>query len=292
MRWCKLLAFATALLIGCKVSIADTHTVSGSLGAKPDTKAQKLAYFSLMTSGDLLSVDEQGSVLRVITADDKLKTKIPVPFPPHAAIAISNDAIVVSGPEKIALLDMTGKVNASAKVPAGAFSKRSPGLAVTDQYIFVTASGGTGFSVWRFDRKLEQGKELAKGLRGCCGIQDIATDGKFLYIAENAKHHVIKCDFDGTVVSEFGKYDPDKLEGFGGCCEPKNIFVTANGTYTSESDNCRIKLYTADGKCTLVGFGAMNEGCLQVCVAASSDGSSVYFLDSNANVIRVLKKYR
>jgi sugar lactone lactonase YvrE len=288
-----LLACAAALMLGLSSAAADTHVVTGTLGNSQATKARLLAYFSMMPSGDLLSVDRADRALRVIAPGDRLKAKIAVPFVPYSAIALADGTFLVAGGGQVAILDKRGQVKASGKiaVPPRVMLPHTPGLAVTDDYVFLTATGNSGFSLWRYDRNLQNGKELMKSLRGCCSLLDIASDGTYVYVAENARHHVIKCDLDGNRVSEFGKYNVNTLEEFGGCCEPKNIFPAADGgIYTSESYNCRIKYYAPDGSCTLIGFAAQTRGCEQVCVAVSRDGSTVYFLDSHANVIRVLKK--
>ena len=268
---------------------ADTHQQTATLGATKATKAQELTNFCMNSDGDLLACDGAGCVVRVIGEGDQLKAVWKLPFAPQAIATRPDGSMIVAGPGKVVILDKPGATVKSADVPAAQNSARSPGAAVLGDDIFVCARANTGFSIYRFDQELAGAKEVVSGLRGCCGCLDIQSDGKSLYACENAYHHVVRYDRDGKKLSEFGKNDPKTLEGFGGCCEPKNVTFGANGdVYTSESANCRIKRYSADGKCTLIGMVKSKQGCLQVTIAVSKDGSKVYFLDSGENIIRVL----
>ena len=281
---------AVALFIAAAFNAAaDTHKQTGIIGASPATKAGLLSNFCMNADGDLLACDEQARVVRVITPEDQLKATWKVPFTPQGIAVRADGSTVVAGPGKVALLDKTGAILKNADVPGAKNSARSPGAAALGDDIFVCARSNSGFTVFRFDKDLAGAKAIVTGLRGCCGCLDIQSDGKALHLCENAFHHVIRCDRDGKKLSEFGKNDPKTLEGFGGCCEPKNVTFGPNGDmYTAESDQCRIKRYSADGKCTLVAMVKSKQGCLQVSIAVSKDGSKVYFLDSGANVIRVL----
>jgi len=268
---------------------AQTHKQTATVGASKETKAAELTNFCLTPDGDILACDAKSKVVRVIAPDDKLKATWSIPFAPESIALLANGGCVVAGPNKVAILDKAGAVLKSADVPAAKNSARSPGAAVLGEDIFVCARANTGFSIFRFDKDLGGAKEIVGSLRGCCGCLDIRSDGKSLYACENAKHHVIRYDRDGKQLSEFGKNDPGTLEGFGGCCEPKNVTFGANGDiYTSESANCRIKKYSADGKCTLVGMVDSKKGCLQVTIGVSKDGDKIYFLDSGESLIRVL----
>ncbi len=276
------------------IALADTpsgtHTQTGQIGVSRDTKATKLCHFCVNAEGDILACDRGGNVIRVVTPQDKLKASWPMPFPPNAVAACPDGRCVVTGATKVALVSRDGKVLKTADLPVSTKFAGSPGVAVIKDDVFVCSRSGTSFSVFRLSKELTDCKEIVSGLRGCCGCQDIGTDGKDLFIVENARHHVMRCDRDGKKLSEFGKNDPGSLEGYGGCCEPKNIcFGPGGAIFTSESYNYRVKRWSPDGKCTLVAMvQSKNVGCVQVAIAANKDGSQVYFLDSPSNTIVVL----
>ena len=287
----KLLSIAVGVLLGAIVlpAHADTHRESGIVAGSSATKATELTNFCMSTEGDFLACDGALNCVRVVTADDRLKATWKLPFASQGIAVRRDGCCVVAGPGKAVLLDKTGAILKSVDVPSPKNSARSPGVAVLGDDIFVCARSNAGFSIFRYGKDLSgKPKEIVSNMRGCCGCLDIQSDGKDLYVCENAFHHVLRFDRDGKKLSEFGKNDPKTLEGFGGCCEPKNVTFGANGDiYTAESANCRIKKYSADGKCTLVAMVKSKQGCLQVTIAIGKDGK-VYFLDSGENVIRVL----
>lgn len=166
------------------------------------------------------------------------------------------------------------------------------GLAATDTEVFMAVPAPTDFSfrVYRFDHALSQPKLVVEKLRGCCGQMDIQTrDGK-LWTAHNARHRVECRDRDGTQVSAFGKAGRVKATDFGGCCEPKNLRLLANGDILAAESGpptC-IKRFSSDGK--FLGVVALVPGkgeCVRVTVEASPDGSRFYLLDTHSDAIRV-----
>jgi hypothetical protein len=288
------LLLLAAFLIGTTIAIADTpaatHRQTRKLGATKATANQSVSHFCLNTAGDLVVCDDSDDIIRIITPRDQLKTAWKMPFEPHAIVARADGGYVVTGPAVAALLGPDGRILKQVELPVNAKYARSPGVAVIKDDIFICARAGTSFSVFRFNKQLGDCKEIVRGLRGCCGCQDIGTDGKELFVVENARHHVIRFDRDGNKLGEFGRRDPESLEGYGGCCEPKNIcFGPGGAIYTSESNNFRIKRWSADGKCTLVGLiRPLSAGCVQVAIAVNKDGSEIYFMDRVGGTIHVL----
>ena len=155
--------------------------------------------------------------------------------------------------------------------------------------------------VVRFNRDLEEPVVIMEEARGCCQRLDIVAKDGFVYIAENARHRVVKCDRDGNIITRWGQKDPKDIEGFGSCCNPMNLCFGSDGTlYTAESGLARIKRYTPDGKYLgLVGHvgterfikaGRQAASCSNIAVAVSKDKSRVYVMDYSNNLIRVLAK--
>lgn len=284
----------TVLVISVVVTHAATplatHQATRKLGATKATQNQSVSHFCLNAAGDLVVCDDSDDIVRVITPRDELKAAWKMPFEPHAIVAGSDGSYVVAGPAVAALLGPDGKILKQVELPVSAKYARSPGVAIIKDDIFICARAGTSFSVFRFNKQLGDCKEIVRGLRGCCGCQDIGTDGKELFVVENARHHVIRFDRDGNKLGEFGKRDPESLEGYGGCCEPKNICFGPGGViYTSESNNFRVKRWSADGKCTLVALiRPLSAGCVQVAIAVNKDGSELYFMDRVGGTIHVL----
>lgn len=288
------LLLATVLSLAATIACADTpiptHRQTRKIGVSQQTKAARLCHFCLNAEGDILACDQAGGVVRVITPQDQLKATWRMPFPPQAVAVHPDGSCVVTGATKVALVGRDGKVLKTADLPVTTKYAGSPGAAVIKDDIFVCSRSGMSFSVFRFNKELADCKEIVTGMRGCCGCLDIGTDGKELYVVENAKHHVIRFDRDGNKVGEFGKRAPGTLDGYGGCCEPKNIcFGPGGAIYTSEASIYRVKRWSPDGKCMLVAMvQSPNVGCVQVAIAANKDGSEVYFLDSPANIIYAL----
>lgn len=292
-----------ALLVACiailpagalkavKTDQPGTHQEVDTIADSKDTKSKKLSNFCLNADGNLLVCDESSNTVRVITPKDELKATWKMPFKPQAICSRSDGTAVVAGAGKVAVVAEDGKVTKTADIPAASKYSSASGVAATKDDVFVCAYGGrTGFTVYRFNSKLSSRKEIIKGLRGCCGQQDITSDGKSLYVAENGRHRVVKYDRNGKMISSFGKRDRTGVKGFGGCCEPKNLCFGPDGDlYTGSSTNARVKRYTPDGKfVSVVGSPKSTRGCLRVTLAISKDGSRIYFLDSGKNVIRVM----
>lgn len=147
------------------------------------------------------------------------------------------------------------------------------------------------FRVYRLNLALAEPKLVVEKLRGCCGQMDVqAHDGK-LWIPHNARHSVENLDRDGKELSKFGKAGRVKATDFGGCCEPKNLRVLANGDILAAESGpptC-IKRFSADGKFKgVVAVVPNSKGdCVRVTVEVSADGSKYYMLDTTRDAIRI-----
>lgn len=162
------------------------------------------------------------------------------------------------------------------------------GLAATDQDLFVCSAASSGFAVWRVDHAFKAPKKIIAGLAGCCGQQDIQVRGKELFVAENGHFRVSRYDRDGKLLSSWGRGERVGVEGFSGCCNPKNIrFGSGDVIYTSESGPPqRIKRHALDGKfLDVVALPKFRGGCVRTTVEVSADGSQVYVLDTSENQI-------
>lgn len=166
------------------------------------------------------------------------------------------------------------------------------GLAVSDQDLFVVCSGPAySYDVWRMDHDFAHPKKILSGLRGCCGQLDCqAHDGK-LWIAMNTLHKVCCYDRDGSKLSEFGRSDREAADGFGGCCEPKNLRFSADGNYiycAQSGPPVCVKRFTLDGKfLDVVCFPIYKTGCVRVAVDVSGD--TFFMMSPNENAIYVFK---
>jgi len=163
------------------------------------------------------------------------------------------------------------------------------GIAVAEKDLFVVCSGPSySYNAWRTNHDLEDAKLVAQGLRGCCGQMDCQTLGGDLWIPMNTQHKVYRYDRDGNELSKFGKRDREAADGFGGCCEPKNMRFGEDGfVYCSESGPpvC-VKRFSLDGKFqNVVCFPVYSSGCVRVSVDLCDE--KVFLLSPSENAIYV-----
>jgi len=300
---------------------APTHKEVESIGTSGAGKIGTLATLCVAPGDRLLACDAASSEVKVFDIQGALKATWKLPFAAWSICPVADGAIYVGGDGKLARLDKDGKVLKAVDVAGeligadGTGQNRFPGgrppvgrasgMAVTDQDVFV--SFGSGWSmrakavIVRFDRDLTAATKIADGLNGCCQRLDLVAKDGWLYVAENARHRVLKMDRDGKVLASWGKRARTELDGFGSCCNPMNLWFGADGMlYTAESGLGRVKRYTPDGK--LLSFvgevgvtrferaGGLAASCSNVAVAASADGSRVFVQDVKTNGIRVLAK--
>jgi len=286
------------------------------------------SYERMVTEGQdvkMVNASEPAEV-RVYAPDGKLLHTWPVPAKPQAICVASSGEIFVGGGGKVMRLSKDGQVLGSVETPVAKMPvkigkeiedmlKQQPnnsaeetkrmqttlearrsevtGMAVTDQDVFVVCPTPDEFTyrVYRFDHQLRNAKLVVEKLRGCCGQMDLQASGDKLWIPHNARHRVECRDRDGKELSQFGKRGRVKAEQFGGCCEPKNLRVLANGDILAAESGpptC-IKRFTATGK--FLGVIALVEGsqgdCVRMTVEASPDGTKFYLLDTVKDTIRV-----
>lgn len=164
------------------------------------------------------------------------------------------------------------------------------GMAVDndDLYVVCMATKGYSYCVWRMSRGMKDPKKIVDGLRGCCGQMDIqAGDG--LWVAHNGRHKVEHYDREGKKIGSFGRTDRASADGFGGCCEPKNLRLLPKEVLAAESGppTC-VKRFDREGKFLGVALIAPWEsGCVRVTIAFHSDSNEYLVLNSGANEIQV-----
>ncbi len=251
---------------------------------------------------------------------------LPLDIMPEAVAVAPDETIYVGGGGKLLQLDPTGRLLASVATPvadtpvslnaelleelkkddtftearrqqllANLERRRTQvtGLAVTEQDVFAAVPAPNDFTyrVYRFTRGLTEPKLIVEKLRGCCGQMDIQAHAGQLWIAHNARHSVECRDRDGQLLHKFGKAGRLRAPDFGGCCEPKNLRVLAEGEILAAESGpptC-IKRFSAEGK--FLGVLALLEGssgdCVRVTVARSPDGARYYLLDTTRDAIRI-----
>jgi hypothetical protein len=263
--------------------------------------------------------------LRVYSPAGQMLKTLPLEIRPGAIAVAGDGSIFVAGEGRVLKLNPAGEVLASAASPvadaavslskevvemleqSGQSSKEQldqmkasllarrgevTGLAVTDRDVFIAVPAPNDFTfrVYRFDLALNDPQLVVEKLRGCCGQMDIQAHRGSLWIPHNARHSVESRDRDGKELSKFGRAGKVKPADFGGCCEPKNMRVLANGEILvaeSGPPTC-IKRFTADGKFVEVVAMAKAKGdCVRVTVEASADGRRIYLLDTERDAIRV-----
>ncbi len=272
---------------------------------------------------------EEKSGVRVYSPDGKLTATWPLEIGPGAIGVAKDGSVFVAGDGRVLKLDRAGRVVASAASPVAqepvvlsdelvemlkemaTSNGRSleqerramtvnlerrraevTGLAVTEEDVFIAVGAPNDFTyrVYRFNHALEEPKLVVEKLRGCCGQMDLQGAGNQLWIPHNARHRVEAHDREGKELTKFGKAGRVKAQDFGGCCEPKNLRVLANGDILAAESGpptC-IKRFSSSGK--FLGVVAVVEGegdCVRVTVDASADGRRFYLLDTTRDAIRV-----
>jgi hypothetical protein len=279
------------------------------------------------------SASRSPGTIRVYSPKGELLKTLPLDIQPGAICVAKDGSIFVAGDSRVLKLDAAGKVLASADSPVAkekvvigketeemvrqmSSQQHRPfeqalaemktnleqrradvtGLAVTDEDLFMAAPSASDFTfrVYRFDHELKNPKLIVEKLRGCCGQMDVqAHDGK-LWIPHNARHAVENLDREGTQLSKFGKAGRVKATDFGGCCEPKNLRVLANGDILAAESGpptC-IKRFSSTGQFKEVLALVQNAkgDCVRVTVEVSPDGQRYYMLDTTRDAIRVFAK--
>ena len=246
------------------------------------------------------------------------------------AICVSRDgSIFVGGEGRVSKLNQEGKVLATADSPVAAQQvklsaevvsqmkssgrgneqeleqyKRSlagrkstvTGIAATEQDVFVVCPSPSDFTfrVYRFDHDLKQAKLVVEGLRGCCGQMDLQAGEDRIWIPHNARHRVECRDRGGKEIGAFGKHDRQAADGFGGCCEPKNLRVVGKEVFTAESGPpVAIKRFSQDGKFLgVVAVPSFPTSCVRVTVDVSPDHTRWYILDTGQDSIHMFAAKR
>lgn len=148
-------------------------------------------------------------------------------------------------------------------------------------YVAMPMSTGHGFAVWKMERDAAEGRLIIENLAGCCGHLDLQVKGQDLFVAENSRHRVLRFDQEGKKLAQFGKRERGgDGEGFGGCCNPMNLFFTTKGEIlTAESDG-RVKCYSQEGKFVRdLASAPIFGGCKNVAIAATKNRDRVFVLD-------------
>jgi hypothetical protein len=169
------------------------------------------------------------------------------------------------------------------------------GMAVTDHDLFVCCAStkGFGYVVWRTDHNFSNPKKIVENLAGCCGQMDIQARGGDLWVAHNSRHKVEHYSREGKKLAAFGRTDRISADGFGGCCEPKNLrFGPSDIVFACESGppTC-VKRFTLDGKFVGVCVVApWNSGCVRVTTEYDAKQDRFFVLNSGEQQIHVFAK--
>ena len=297
---------SSGLCFGVETGQADptipTHKEIEPIGAG----FENLSTFCMDEDGNVLACDAKANQIIKLTPAGKTLATWKLEFAPWAVHACPDGTIYSAGPGTVAKLDKTGKVLKTTTSDGGNFPGGRPsGITATENDVFMCMGSGWSLrsrsSIARFDRDLNQPVTIAEDLRGCCQRLDIVAKDDLLYVAENTRYRVLRCDRQGKILSKWGNRDRKNIEGFGSCCNPMNLCFGPEGQlYTAESGLGRIKRYSPDGKfLDLVGYagverfnraGRLAASCSNITIAVNKDASRIYVLDFKENIIRVLAR--
>ncbi|MFN0067871.1 MAG: hypothetical protein ACKVYV_09575 [Limisphaerales bacterium] len=273
-----------------------------------------------------------GALLRFSPAG-KLEKALPLDLRPNAVAFGPDGTLFVGGSGRLLKLDAEGRVLATAESPvaqaaititpeleemardSAQHSRRSAeeelnnlrqsleqrravvgSLAATERDLFVALPAPQDFSwrVYRYGLGLGAPELVAQKLRGCCGEMNLGADAQNLYVAHNGRHRVERRDREGGEVAQFGHSGRIDPQDFGGCCEPKNLRVLANGDVLvgeSGPPTC-IKRFSAKGEFleVLAVVDGASGDCVRMTVDVSPDGGRFYLLDTKERAIRVFAR--
>lgn len=285
-------------------SASHEESAKACIGLSKELRFKSLRCISITNSGDLVACDQGARKAFMIAPEGEIKTTVALPVAPTVVCMINDTTLCVAGEGMIVTASLDGAIGRSAAAKeAGLPETATPsGIAASGDDIFVAYCQVPGKSVsgaiYRLGTDLSGAKQISSGHRGCCGNLAIGAHDGNVYIAENSSHRVAILDRDGTVVKRWGERDRKSLKGFASCCNPMALSIDKNGTvYTSESGPNRIKRYSSDGKFLglvgtlgkeIRGTGKMAASCSNTAVAVNADGSRVYVIDENNDLIRVL----
>jgi hypothetical protein len=239
--------------------------------------------------GRLAKLDQEGRVLAAAASPAVVRQE---PTADPKAAARTGDKQASTPPKESAASDEEAKAVEAALAER---TKRVTGIAVTDRDLFLCCPmrKAWSYAVWRTDHNFGQARKIVEGLIGCCGQMDVQAHDGDLWVAHTCRHRVEHYDRDGKKLLSFGKYDRRAADGFGGCCEPKNLRFGPHGDlYTAESmEVVSVKRFTTAGKFLgVVGIPKFNAGCGRTTIDMSRDAAQVYVLDRGGNSIHVLTK--
>jgi DNA-binding beta-propeller fold protein YncE len=167
-------------------------------------------------------------------------------------------------------------------------------VAVSQRDVFLVTknTSGHGYCVWRLDRDLSAPTKIVSQLSGCCGQMDIQVCKEGLAIAENTKHRVLIVDREGKNVLTFGeKNRTDIQKGFGGCCNPMNTCLSADGSLLTSESNGLVKSFKHNGEFdSIVGIAKVTSGCKNSSIAISPQNERLYYYNADNGSILVLTK--
>jgi len=265
------------------------------------------------------------SGIQVFSPEGEYETTWRLPFGPQAIGRGPAGQIFVGGHGQLARLSLDGRIKASGASPALAEpvmsdeqiremikdwnaegeaqfkryktrleARRSDvtGIAATAQDVFVTCAAPKGFSyaAYRLDHNFENPTLVVDKLSGCCSQMDVAARDDKLWVAHNGRHRVECYDRSGNKLKSFGRADRLAADGFGGCCEPKNIRFTPAGTLLCAESGppVVIKQFTTEGKfMEVLANPSYDSGCVRTTVDVSPDGKKFYLLNPGDQSIHV-----
>ena len=111
-----------------------------------------------------------------------------------------------------------------------------------------------------------------------------------LWVVNPGRHSFEKYDFDGKLLSSWGKASM-AMEGFCGCCNPSNFAMIYDSLFvTSEKGIERVKIYNADGtfRCVVAGPDQFEAGTKGLDLAVDKN-NRILVLDPVKKLIRIFE---
>ena len=234
----------------------------------------RLAAITVDSDDQLLAVGDDH--IKLFSTEGTLQQQLPLNGLGWCILA-EEDSLWVGMEGAIFQLDRQG--NRIQTIRNGDRLGRVTALTMVDDLLYV--ADATHRAVHVYTRKGTYLEDIGKqaNTRGFMipnGVLDLCCEAstETVLVAHPQKHRVERYNTKGELIDKWGKFGMHSPADFGGCCNPTNIAVAADGTIAvSEKAPPRVKLYNSVGEfLTLVESPVFNPNTANIDLAFDSAG--------------------
>jgi len=271
----------------------DTANIAYTETSQFKTGLEEIHGIATEASGRIFVAGKEG--VEIFSEKGVLETKFKIQGSALCIAIDENGKIYLGMEEHVEIWNTAGKQLASWK--SGGTESTFTSIAVRGNDVFVADAG----------QKVVCHYDLKGNMINKIGLKDPATkvpgfiipspyfdlgisrDG-YLWVVNPGRHQFEKYDFEGTLVTSWGKASM-AMQGFCGCCNPSNFAFLNDDFVTSEKAIERIKVYHADGsfKCIVALPTQFEEGTKGLDLAVDKQ-NRILVLDPVKMLIRIFEQ--